>query len=142
MAILRFKNVEDEPADGQAVQLVHIDGLPSGGSTPGNNSITTAMLQANAVTNEKIADGTIQAAKLESGVIPTPPGNATTATAGVVKMAAAVADVASADATSTGSTETVSTTEFAAAVALANECKAKLNALLAAARAAGQLSAS
>lgn len=33
MAILRFKNVEDAPADGQAVQLVHIDGLPSGGTT-------------------------------------------------------------------------------------------------------------
>lgn len=140
MAILRFKNVEDAPADGQAVQLVHIDGLPSGGSTPGNNSITTAMLQANAVTNEKIADGTIQAAKLASGVIPTPPGNASTATAGVVKMATAVANVAAADATSTSSTETVNPTEFAAVVTLANECKTKLNALLDAERTAGQLS--
>ena len=140
MAILRFKNVEDAPADGQAVQLVHIDGLPSGGTTPGDNSITTAMLQANAVTNEKIANGTIQAAKLASGVIPTPPGNATTAAAGVVKMATAVANVAAADATSTASTETVSTTEFAAAVTLLNECKSKLNALLAAERTAGQLS--
>ena len=140
MAILRFKNVEDAPADGQAVQLVHIDGLPSGGSTPGANSITTAMLQANAVTNEKIADGTIQAAKLASGVIPTPPGNASTATAGVVKMATAVANVAAANATSTASTETVSTAEFAAVVTLVNECKTKLNALLAAERTAGQLS--
>ena len=140
MAILRFKNVEDAPADGPAVQLVHIDGLPSGGTTPGDNSITTAMLQANAVTNEKIANGTIQAAKLASGVIPTPPGNATTAAAGVVKMATAVANVAAADATSTASTETVSTTEFAAAVTLLNECKSKLNALLAAERTAGQLS--
>lgn len=140
MAILRFKNVEDAPADGQAVQLVHIDGLPSGGSTPGNNSITTAMLQANAVTNEKIADGTIRAAKLASGVIPTPPGNASTATAGVVKMATAVANVAAADATSTSSTETVNPTEFAAVVTLANECKTKLNALLDAERTAGQLS--
>ena len=140
MAILRFKNVEDAPADGQAVQLVHIDGLPSGGSTPGDNSITTAMLQANAVTNEKIADGTIQAAKLASGVIPTPPGNASTATAGVVKMATAVANVEADDATSTSSTETVNPTEFAAVVTLANECKTKLNALLAAERTAGQLS--
>ena len=140
MAILRFKNVEDAPADGQAVQLVHIDGLPSGGSTPGDNSITTAMLQANAVTNEKIANGTIQAAKLASGVIPTPPGNASTATAGVVKMATAVANVAAADATSTSSTETVNPTEFAAVVTLVNECKTKLNALLAAERTAGQLS--
>ena len=140
MAILRFKNVEDAPADGQAVQLVHIDGLPSGGSTPGDNSITTAMLQANAVTNEKIADGTIQAAKLASGVIPTPPGNASTAAEGVVKMATAVADVSAADATTAASGATVDPTEFAAAVALANECKAKLNALLAAERTAGQLS--
>ena len=140
MAILRFKNVEDAPADGQAVQLVHIDGLPSGGSTPGNNTITTAMLQANAVTNEKIADGTIKAAKLASGVIPTIPGNASTATAGVVKMATAVANVAAADATSTSSTETVNPTEFAAVVTLVNECKTKLNALLAAERTAGQLS--
>lgn len=101
MAILRFKNVEDAPADGQAVQLVHIEGLPSGGSTP---------------------------------------GNATTATAGVVKMATAVANVAAADATSTASTETVDPAEFAAAVTLLNECKTKLNALLAAERTAGQLS--
>lgn len=101
MAILRFKNVEDAPADGQAVQLVHIDGLPSGGSTP---------------------------------------GNASTVTAGVVKMATSVANVAAADATSTSSTETVNPTEFAAVVTLANECKTKLNALLAAERTAGQLS--
>lgn len=101
MAILRFKNVDDAPADGQAVQLVHIDGLPSGGSAP---------------------------------------GNATTATAGVVKMATAVGNVAATDATSTASTETVSPTEFAAVVTLANECKSKLNALLAAERTAGQLS--
>lgn len=140
MAILRFKNVGDAPADGQAVQLVHIDGLPSGSSTPGDNTITTAMLQANAVTNDKIADGTIQAAKLASGVIPAAPGNATTATAGLVKMAAAVANVAAADATSSASSETVDPTEFAAAVTLLNECKSKLNALLAAERAAGQLS--
>lgn len=68
------------------------------------------------------------------------PGNATTSTAGVVKMATAVANVAAADATSTASAETVNPTEFAAAVTLLNECKTKLNALLAAERAAGQLS--
>lgn len=140
MAILRFKNVDDAPADGQAVQLVHIDGLPSGSSTPGANTITTAMLQANSVTNEKIADGTIKAAKLASGVIPTPPGNASTATAGVVKMATAVANVAAADAQSTASSETVAPSEFSAVVTLLNECKTKLNALLAAERTAVQLS--
>ena len=138
MAILRFKNVEDAPADGQAVQPVHIDGLPSGGSTPGNNSITTAMLQANAVTNEKIADGTIQAAKLASGVIPTPPGNATTTTAGLVKKASATTAVASPDATAAAS-ETVTKEEFDKVVALANELKKQVNDLISKAKTAGQM---
>ena len=138
MAILRLKNVEDAPADGQAVQLVHIDGLPSGGSTPGNNSITTAMLQANAVTNEKIADGTIQAAKLAAGVIPTIPGNATTTTAGLVSKASATTAVASPDATA-AATETVTKEEFDKVVALANECKAQLNDLITKAKTAGQM---
>lgn len=103
MATLRMRYVEEPPADGQAVQNVHIYDLPSGGSAP---------------------------------------GNATTATAGVVKMATAVANVAAADATTSASSATVDPAEFAAAVALANECKAKLNALLAAARTAGQLASS
>ncbi|OUN47318.1 hypothetical protein B5G20_04960 [Collinsella sp. An7] len=140
MTIRSMKYTADEPSKGQHVEEVHIEGLPSGGSTPGANSITTAMLQANSVTNEKIADGTIQAAKLASGVIPTLPGNASTAVEGVVKMASAVADVAAANATSTSSAETVNPTEFSAVVTLVNECKTKLNALLAAERTAGQLS--
>ena len=90
MTIRSMKYTEDEPSKGQHVEEVHIEGLPSGGSTPGTNSITTAMIQANAVTNDKIADGTIQAAKLASGVIPAAPGNATTATPGLVKQAAHV----------------------------------------------------
>lgn len=139
MTIRSMKYTADEPSKGQHVEEVHIEGLPSGGSTPGANSITTAMLQANAVTNEKIADGTIKAAKLASGVIPTPPGNASTATAGVVKMASAVANVASADATSTASSETVSPTEFAAVVKLVNECKKQLNDLISKAKTAGQM---
>lgn len=140
MTIRSMKYTEDEPAKGQHVEEVHIECLPSGGSTPGTNSITTAMIQANAVTNDKIADGTIQAAKLASGVIPAAPGNATTAAPGVVKMATTVADVAAADATATASGTTVDPTEFAAVVTLANECKTKLNALLVAERTAGQLS--
>lgn len=139
MTIRSMKYTDDEPSKGQHVEEVHIDGLPSGGSTPGANSITTAMLQANAVTNDKIADGTIKAAKLAPGVIPTPPGNASTATAGVVKMASAVANVASADATSTASSETVSPTEFAAVVKLVNECKKQLNDLISKAKTAGQM---
>lgn len=101
MTIRSMKYTEDGPSKGQHVEEVHIEGLPSGGSTP---------------------------------------GNATTATAGVVKMATAVANVAATDATSSASSETVNPTEFAAAVTLLNECKLKLNALLAAERTAGQLS--
>ena len=64
---------------------------------------------------------------------------ATTAKIGGVKKASAVASVAAADATSTASTETVSPTEFAAVVTLANELKAKLNSLLANSKSAGQM---
>lgn len=58
---------------------------------------------------------------------------------GGVKLAAAVADVAAPDATSTASTETVDPTEFAAVVTELNETKQKLNAALAALRASGAL---
>ena len=64
---------------------------------------------------------------------------ATTAAIGGVRKAATVAAVASADATSTASTETVSTAEFAAAVTLLNECKQKLNAVIANEKSAGQM---
>lgn len=56
------------------------------------------------------------------------------------KTADAVDDVASPDATATASTETVSTAEFAAVVALANETKSKLNELLGNLETAGILS--
>lgn len=65
---------------------------------------------------------------------------ATTDQIGGVKKAAAVAAVASPDATSTASTETVSPAEFAAAVTLLNECKQKINALVSGGAAAGWLS--
>ena len=67
---------------------------------------------------------------------------ATTSTLGGVKMAANVADVSAANATTTASSATVDPTEFAAVVTLANECKAKLNALLGALETAGVSSAS
>lgn len=95
MPVRNLKYTSTKPSGG-AVEECYIDGLPSGGSTPGDNSITTSMLQANSVTNEKIADGTIQASKLASGVIPTIPGNATKETPGLVKQAAAVGDVSAA----------------------------------------------
>ena len=46
MAILRFKNVKDAPADGQAVQLVHIDGLEAGGSTAPVTAVEVETLEA------------------------------------------------------------------------------------------------
>jgi hypothetical protein len=64
---------------------------------------------------------------------------ATTSALGGVKQAATVASVSAADATSTASTETVDPTEFAAVVTLLNECKAKLNAVIANDKTAGQM---
>lgn len=57
MAILRFKNVEDAPADGQAVQLVHIDGLDESG---GGSSITDVEVTTLAAGSDATAsiDGT------------------------------------------------------------------------------------
>lgn len=96
MPVRNLKYTPTKPSGG-AVEECYIEDLPDGGgSTPGDNSITTSMLQANSVTNEKIADGTIQASKLASGVIPTIPGNATKETPGLVKQAAAVGDVSAA----------------------------------------------
>lgn len=66
------------------------------------------------------------------------PGNATTATPGLVKKASGVAAVASADAVQAAG-ETVSKAEFGKAVAVANECKKQLNALLANLKAAGTI---
>ena len=63
---------------------------------------------------------------------------ATTAALGGVKKAAAVASVASADAASAAA-ETVTKAEFDMVVAVANETKKQLNALLAAGKAAGFL---
>lgn len=64
---------------------------------------------------------------------------ATTAALGGVKKAATVDAVESTDATSTASTDTVSPAEFAAAVTLLNECKKKLNSVIANEKSAGQM---
>ena len=66
------------------------------------------------------------------------PGNATTTTAGLVKKASATEAVASADAAAAAD-ETVTKPEFDAVVAVANECKAKLNDLITKAKSAGQM---
>ena len=72
---------------------------------------------------------------------PGEPGVTSAATAsalGLVKQAAAVAPVAAADAAAAAS-ETVSKAEFDAAVAVANETKKQLNALIASLAASGTL---
>lgn len=66
------------------------------------------------------------------------PSAATTTAAGVVKKASATAAVESANAAAAAS-ETVTKEEFDAVVALANECKAKLNDLISKAKSAGQM---
>ena len=103
-------NIVDAPGPGPSVDAYFEGGAPGGdgsiedgsvstakladsavtGQKIANSAVTAAKLAADAVTNDKIADGTIQAAKLASGVIPTLPGNASTATPGLVKQAAHV----------------------------------------------------
>lgn len=85
MSTLNTHYVTTPGPDTQATVDLYIDNPDAlgGGSAPGDNSITTAMLQNGAVT----------AAKIASGVIP---GNASTSTPGLVKQAAAVADISAA----------------------------------------------
>ena len=64
--------------------------------------------------------------------------NATTETAGLVKMAQSVAAVASADAVAAAS-ETPTKAEFDAVVTLCNELKAQVNDLIANSKSAGQM---
>lgn len=99
-----------------------------GGGTPGENSITTAMLKDGQVTDTKLAanavgegnlkGGAVTADKLAAGVLP---ANATKAKAGLVKQAAKVDDCSAAD---------------------ASGCKASINALLKSLRDAGILATS
>lgn len=113
-------------------------------ATIGTGSVTTDKLAADAVTNGKLADDAVQtenikddavtADKIADGVIPVA---ATSSKAGLVKQGATVSAVSSADATSTGSSSTVSTTEFAATVTLSNEVKKQLNALISSLKTAG-----
>lgn len=56
-----------------------------------DGSVTTAKLDKNAVTSDKIRDGSVIASKIASGVLPT---NATKEKAGLVKQAAHVKDPA------------------------------------------------
>lgn len=109
----------------QRVALVNPDGTPvsMGGGSIAANSVDTA----------KIKDGAVTAAKLADDA---KPKAATTSAPGIVKKASAVAAVASADiAGAAGANPT--NEEYAKAVALANETKKQLNALLAALKAAG-----
>lgn len=74
----------------------------------------------------------------EKPSIPAAPSAATTSAAGLVKKAGAVDPVASADAAAAAG-ETPTKEEFAAVVALLNECKSKLNSLIANEKTAGQM---
>ena len=64
MAILRFKLVDEAPSDGQAIQLVHIDGLSGdAGLSGGSAAITGAevqMLDSTATATAKIEDGILK----------------------------------------------------------------------------------
>lgn len=118
-----------------AVVEMHIDNMPKGQAAPPDGSVTAAKLAANAVETAKVKDGAVTAPKLAAGVLPT---NATASKAGLVKQAAAVAPVAAADAAAAAA-ETVTKAEFDKVVAVANEAKKQVNALIAAGKAAGWL---
>ena len=74
----------------------------------------------------------------EKPSIPAAPSAATTSAAGLVKKAGAVDPVASADAAAAAG-EAPTKEEFAAVVTLLNECKSKLNSLIANEKTAGQM---
>ena len=110
-------------ADGSGFDFV-------GAPAPADGSVTNAML-AGGITADKLAKGVLPAAY----TLPA----ATTAALGGVKRAAAVATVASADAASAAA-DAPTKAEYDKLVAVANETKMQLNALLAAGKAAGFLS--
>ena len=100
----------------QHVALVNPDGSPV--------SFGGGALAADSVDTAKIKDGAVTAAKLAADAKPKP---ATESAAGLVKKASAVA----------GASPTKE--EYAKAVALANETKKQVNALIAALKAAGAM---
>lgn len=110
-----------------AVALVDESGSPvTLGGTPSAGSVTNDML-AGGIAKDKLAPGVI-------------PGVATATAPGIVRMAAATATVTAADpAAAAGAAPTKA--EFDAVVTLAKELKAKLNSVIASARAAGQAAA-
>ena len=101
---------------------IHIDNMPEGG-TPAADSVTTAMLQNGAVTNDKVAQDAVGTSNIKNGAVTKAklaadamPQNATTAAPGIVKQAAKVDNCASGD----GAT-----------------CQASINAVIKALKAAG-----
>lgn len=140
---------DEQPSGAQAVEQVYADNLPAGGGAqttiptralvPGagidltrdGEGVLTCAVKAKGVTAAMMADGVIPPAY-------TLPAASTTVVGGV-KQAAAVAAVASADAAGAAG-DAPTKAEFAAVVTLLNETKGKLNALLAAGKAAGFLS--
>lgn len=115
----------------QPVRLVDDAGedIELGGGEPAAGSVTNAML-AGGITADKLAAGVIP-------TVPAAPGAATAAAAGLVKLAAVTPLVKAADPAQAAG-EAPTKAEFDAAVALAVETKAELNALINSMRAAGQ----
>lgn len=98
------------------------------------SAVETGKIKNGAVTKEKLA-GDVEIP--EKYVLPA----ASTGALGGVKQVAAADTVSAADAKKAAS-ESVSKAEFDAAVAVANECKSKYNAFIAAMKAAGMIAGS
>lgn len=140
MKATKNAHLVDEPAEGQETINLHIDNMPG---TGGGEPVTVDTLQGATETGRalmKAASAEAARSAIGAGTSsfsgsyndlsdkPTIPGTAAT-----------VADVSAADA-SAAAADTVTKAEFDAVVALANETKAELNALLASLRASRLLS--
>nr|DAV64850.1 MAG TPA: Head fiber protein [Bacteriophage sp.] len=118
-----------------------VDGAPSVDSLVGATDTGKALLKAGDQGAARKAinaapDSGITAAMLAAGVIP---GTATQSAAGLVKQAAVTPAVTAADAAQAAG-DTVTKAEFDAVVAVANETKRQLNALITSMRDAQQAS--
>lgn len=59
MAILRFRLTDNEPEDGQAVQLVHIDGLDASGGGTSITDVVVNMLDADGTASGSVSGTTL-----------------------------------------------------------------------------------
>lgn len=130
-AIMNAHLVSDAGSNTAEVMQLHIDNMPEGGGAPGAGSITDTMLAQNAVGEGNIKDNAVTRAKVKTDTLA-----ATTEALGLVKKAATVGTITTADAVAAGAAAPTKA-EYDKLVALANDCKKQINALINALNGAG-----